>query len=67
MPRMTDEELRKEIENLVRQQEHALTACDPVDYGRRYARETFERRMKVPENEERPNVQDAEEEPLQEA
>lgn len=67
MPRMTDEELRQEIKNLVRQQEHALTPCDPIDYGRRFARETFERRMKVPEKEERPNVQDAEEESFQEA
>ena len=67
MPRMTDEELRQEIENLARQQEHALTPCDPIDYGRRFARETFERRMKIPEKEEKLNVQDAEEEPLQEA
>ena len=67
MPRMTDEELRQEIENLVRQQEHSLTPCDSVDYGRRFARETFEKRMKIPEKEEKSNVQDAEEEPLQEA
>ena len=47
MPRMTDKELRQEIENLVRQQEHSLTRCDPIDYGRRFARETFEKRMKT--------------------
>lgn len=44
---MTDKELRQEIENLVRQQEHSLTPCDPIDYGRRFARETFEKRMKT--------------------
>lgn len=49
MTRMTDEELRQEIEDLVKRQveERSLIPSheDPREFGRRFARETFEKRM----------------------
>lgn len=51
MPRLTEEELRQEIEDLVRRQmeEQSLIPPyeDPREFGRRVARETFERRVKA--------------------
>ena len=54
MPRLTDEELRREIEALVKRQmeEDSLIPSheDPREFGRRIAREMFEKRVKATEN-----------------
>ena len=51
MTRMTDEELRQEIEALVKrrvEEQSLLTPYeDPREFGRRIARETFEKRVEA--------------------
>lgn len=50
MTRMTDEELRHEIETLVKRrvEEQSLRLDeDPREFGRRIARETFEKRVQA--------------------
>ena len=54
MTRLTDEELRQEVEALVKRQmeEDSLIPPyeDPREFGRRIAREMFEKRIKSAEN-----------------
>lgn len=54
MPRLTDEELRQEVEAMVKRQmeEDSLIPPyeDPREFGRRIAREMFEKREKATEN-----------------
>ena len=51
MTRLTEEELRQEIEDLVKRQAEEQSLIppyeDPREFGRRVARETFEKRMKA--------------------
>lgn len=51
MTRMSDEELRHEIEALVKkrveEQSLRLLDEDPIEFGRRIARETFEKRVQA--------------------